>query len=71
MQIKVENFLSTERVTLGKDSGYPSTIRLKNGWLVTAFYSTIGEKADLWSSQEAKSHLLVYREEELLQAIQK
>ncbi len=53
------------------DCGYPSTIRLKDGRLITAFYSTIGEKADAWSCRGAKCHLLIYREEELLQAIQK
>ncbi len=46
------------------DCGYPSTIRLNSGKLVTAYYSTA--KRDSYSCEGAKLNVLFYEESELL-----
>ena len=50
------------------DCGYPSTIRLADGRLVTAYYTTAGG-GDAWSCRGAHCHVLTYREDELLRAL--
>lgn len=50
------------------DCGYPSSVRLSDGTLVTAFYS-VGPHADAYSCQGARCHILFYSEDELLLAL--
>lgn len=52
------------------DCGYPSTIRLADGRLVAAYYTTAGA-GDAWSCRGAHCHVLTYREDELLRALRR
>lgn len=50
------------------DCGYPSTMRLRDGRIVTAYYSTLfpPDEVDGWSCKGAKLHVIIYEENELL-----
>jgi hypothetical protein len=50
------------------DCGYPSTVRLADGRLLTALYSTAGQ-GDAWSCKGARCHVLVWQEDQLLRAL--
>ncbi len=53
--------------TLGNgDCGYPSTVRLDNGRMLTVYYSTRGTSGDAWNDEGARCVLVRYRESEIL-----
>lgn len=53
----------------GKDIGYPSTVRLSNGRLITVFYQT-GYKIKPEEEPRPACEAIVYDEQELLKALQ-